>query len=275
MGIILSSMASMDGMNLVTYRALGAQLLQAFINAQPVFYVSPLSIEPDVPVRGGVPVLFPQFADVGPLLKHGFARNLDWQLIDQDIGNSLRVYQLDISPELRPEWPHAARLRLAVKISDQVLTLHFSVQNTGESAFAWTGGLHPYFLVDDIRCCRITGLNGLAVRDRYDASASRQVDEEAYWGVDPCERLYDGSPALVIDNGARKLVLQATGFDQWMVWNPGEKGGAALQDLPEGDWRRFICVEPVRVTRPVLLAPGESFEGTLSISSVGAGHARD
>ena len=50
-------MARMDRMNLVTHRALGAQLLQAFINAQPVFYVSPLSIDPGVPVRVARPVL--------------------------------------------------------------------------------------------------------------------------------------------------------------------------------------------------------------------------
>ena len=54
-----------------------------------------------------------------------------------------------------------------------------------------------------------------------------------------------------------------TGFDQWMVWNPGASGAQALSDLPNEDWQKFVCIEPVRVDRPCVLQPGEVFEGTL------------
>ena len=30
-------------------------------------------------IRGGVPVIFPQFSDVGPLPRHGFARTRAWR----------------------------------------------------------------------------------------------------------------------------------------------------------------------------------------------------
>ena len=37
-------------------------------------------------VRGGVPICFPQFNQRGPLIKHGFVRNLPWQVAELDGG---------------------------------------------------------------------------------------------------------------------------------------------------------------------------------------------
>ena len=56
-------------------RPLGAQLL---IDPLGLLYQSPLPPAEASPARGGVPVLFPQFADQGPLIKHGFARRRLW-----------------------------------------------------------------------------------------------------------------------------------------------------------------------------------------------------
>ena len=53
-----------------------------------------------------------------------------------------------------------------------------------------------------------------------------------------------------------------------MVWNPGAEGARDLADLPDADWQRFVCVEPVIVDRPVALAPGQSFTGTFTIDAV-------
>ena len=35
-------------------------------------------------IRGGIPVIFPQFAAEGPLPRHGFARTSEWTLDDGD-----------------------------------------------------------------------------------------------------------------------------------------------------------------------------------------------
>ena len=67
-------------------RRLGAQVISAEINGQKIFYLSPLSSR-NSPALGGVPVLFPQFAEYGPLVKHGFVRNLTWVCIEERRSN--------------------------------------------------------------------------------------------------------------------------------------------------------------------------------------------
>jgi glucose-6-phosphate 1-epimerase len=271
------------------HRDLGAQVLQAGLDqVAGIFYLSPLSAglpgagSATAPARGGVPVLFPQFADVGPtprmpgladlpalpaLPKHGLVRTAHWSLLaDQVSPGSHRLhYRLDIAPTDYPSWPHAASLSLLVLAQADTLVFTLQVSNTGREAFSWTGGLHPYFAVQDVLSSSLFGLAGLALQDRYDADLQTQPPGDPGWNGQAFERLFEACPPVILDAGAYSLRLSATGFDQWMVWNPGEAGARALADMPAGDWRRFVCVEPVRVARPVMLAPGEIFEGQLCI----------
>ena len=73
---------------LIEHQALGAQILRL----EDFFYLSPIQLTNNHPRRGGVPILFPQFADRGHLKKHGFVRNLNWQLITD--AQSLESHQL-------------------------------------------------------------------------------------------------------------------------------------------------------------------------------------
>src|SRR5512135_835144 len=63
-------------------------------------YLSPASEFRDgVAIRGGVPVVFPQFSNCGPLPKHGFARNVAWDLIG--VSDGLARFQLRDSDATR------------------------------------------------------------------------------------------------------------------------------------------------------------------------------
>ncbi|MDO9166991.1 MAG: D-hexose-6-phosphate mutarotase [Rhodoferax sp.] len=256
------------------HRALGAQVLQAWLgNFVSIFYLSPLSMGVPgsplaaAPARGGVPVLFPQFADRGLLPKHGFVRTARWNLVEEQVlhdAHTLR-YGLSIQPNDYPAWPHACELNLIAEAKPDALVFALQVRNSGADPFSWTGGLHPYFSAPDLLTCSALGLEGLGVQDRYDAHLQIESQGKLRWTPSPFERLYDACPPVILDMGNYSLLLSASGFDQWMIWNPGEAGAGALADLPAGDWRRFVCVEPVRVDRPVVLAPGETFDGHLRI----------
>lgn len=131
---------------------------------------------------------------------------------------------------------------------------------------AFTGGLHPYFLIQDFRQMKVAGLHGQAATDRYLPNFRQQDEVFLKLNGTAFERLYDGCPALELWTPDKRLRLDAEGFDQWMVWNPGREGARRLADLPDEDWQKFVCIEPVRVSRPVILQPEEIFRGGLTIS---------
>jgi glucose-6-phosphate 1-epimerase len=226
----------------------GAQLLQLqWADGSEIFYLSPLSIATrgTLPARGGVPVLFPQFANLGPGRKHGFARNVQWNALSD------QHYQLSIAPNEYDDWPHSARLELLWEVTGNTFQMCFTVNNSGSTAFEWSGGLHPYWLVPDLLQCQLTGLP-FAIE----------------WNGRAYEQLFDASADVVLHCGSFALELQTTGFTQWMVWNPGQEGARDFSDMPAHDWNRFLCVEPVCASQPVTLKPGETFIGTLKVQRV-------
>lgn len=259
---------------LIAHQALGAQILQAQSALGPaLFYLSPFGIhgsEAKGPARGGVPVLFPQFADQGPLLKHGWARHRQWTLRSEQADGEHHTlqYELRVAAGDEPTWPHACDLTLTLQTKVDSLTLRLVVQNTGSEAFDWTGGLHPYFAITDAPSAGVSGLSGLSVQDRYDPNLHIQPAGELGLNGLPLERLFTTAPPLSLRTGAHTLAISTQGFDQWMLWNPGRTEALAMIDLPNEDWQRFICIEPVCVSRPVSLAVNERFVGQLDVQVI-------
>jgi glucose-6-phosphate 1-epimerase len=265
------------------HQPFGAQLLRASFtedrpgaSAIPVFYLSPQSAGVGSPVRGGVPVLFPQFNDEGPLPKHGFARTANWRALDQSgnynlrVGSSVANNPGDSNSESPPpDWLHSAELVLEMHASGRQLELVLNVTNTGTDAFSWTGGLHPYFSVSDLLQSRLEGLGDVPIRDRFHPEITHQPDGNIHWDGQLYERLFDTASSVELHAGAARFRLSMSGFNQWMVWNPGIAGAQAMKDLPNADWQRFVCVEPVIVQRAVSLEPGERFRGSFRIEVIG------
>jgi glucose-6-phosphate 1-epimerase len=258
---------SRTGAKILSYSRVGAQLLQANINGMPLLYLSSSSDNAQHTLRGGIPVLFPQFADRGPLKKHGFARDLSWLLLEESYhaDGKILVFQLQLQEGDQPDWPHSAKLVLTTQLTPNALKMYLQVRNLGSTQFAWTGGMHPYLHTADLRESQLFGLQGTVVQDRYDPSRTTETKSAITWNGDEFERLYDSQARLRLQTPSHAIELSMTGFDQWMVWNPGATGAQALKDLPDQDWKRFVCIEPVRVSRPSVLRPGEMFEGGLEM----------
>jgi len=254
------------------HQPFGAQLMSAIAGGKgrfcEILFASGRSLGPLSPVRGGVPVMFPQFNELGPLPKHGLVRTATWQEAASHASTPSAdgaAYQLSLDQSLDPRWPHAARLTLDVQAAQGTLEITLSVLNIGNSAFDWTGGLHPYFSVVDSLSATLSGLEGCELQDRYDVCAKTERARSLSWTGEAFERLYAAAPPLMLDAGSHRLKLSCSGFDQWMVWNPGRELAQSIADLAPEDWRRFVCIEPVVVSRPNRLLPGEAFAGRLCI----------
>lgn len=250
----------------VDFQKHGAQLIQT--SPASIFYVSLVSSHGDCCLRGGQPVIFPQFADQGALKKHGFARDVAWELVAEERAPERHrvILARNFGIDEFEWWPHEAALVLDIECVPGAIRQTLEVRNTGHSEFSWTGGLHPYFAVSDLESSTLSGLVGVPYVDRYESGHDFVGPEEMRWNKDPCEKLFDGAPRLTLDTGGTQIQLAASGFDQWMVWNPGKAGAKAIDDLPDDDWDKFVCIEPVRVNRPVFLKPGERFVGKFDIS---------
>ena len=250
----------------LTWQALGAQVLQARTGGVELLYLSPW-YDPKArrAARGGVPVLFSQFADRGPLKKHGWARDVEWVLTQNAAKVDLHVVEWECvcCGTNQPLWPHQAHLCLRAQASSSGLEMQLDVRNTGTSDFEWTGGLHPYWAVGNLLESRLTGLQGVSMNDRYNTSRTFEAREAVQWSGDACESLYNTPDPVYLELPSHTVKLSMTGFGQWMVWNPGANEAKNLTDMPAADWQRFVCIEPVRVSRPCRLQPGDSFTGSL------------
>lgn len=226
---------------------------------------------PGEAVRGGVPVIFPQFASEGALPKHGFARTALWSAagVTQDAdGSAVASFRLADSDDSRRLWPQAFAAELRVAILGCRLEMTLAVRNTGDDAFDFTAALHTYLRVSEIANVRIHGLHGLRYRDSAAGNRERIETPEASSIAGEVDRIYfDAPPGLRVEEAsdAGGFELHQQGFTDTVIWNPGAERAAALADLEPDGWRRMLCVEAAAIGRPPKLLAGEIWRGSQTL----------
>ncbi|MCU0284315.1 MAG: hypothetical protein MUD13_10550 [Candidatus Nanopelagicales bacterium] len=247
----------------------GAHVMSWAAHGIERLWMSPLSgCGADAPIRGGVPVLFPQFGGFGPLARHGFARSAQWapMAFDAAPGEAALAFELLDSEATRAAWPHAFRLRLEVAASPAELRMTLRLDNLGEAALRFTGGLHTYLPVADPQAW----IEGLSAARAWDGASTERPQFPVRLGdhvraLDPQDLVIRGAVApLVLHDavlGDRRVA--ADGFPNRVVWNPGPEHG--LPDVPVGGERGFVCIEPVAVV-PIVVPPGGTWAGEQRLS---------
>lgn len=237
-------------------------------------YLSPNTrYEAGQAIRGGVPVVFPQFNSRGVLPRHGFARTCRWALVEDaapaDAADACSLtLALQNHKVIKALWPYAFACELTVALHGDSLRLTLAVRNQGEEAFSFQAALHTYLAVGAIDAVALSGLEGCDFEDCTDPAnlvMRPHTPLQAYAAID---RIYfNAPPQLQLQSALGLARLQQSGFTDVVVWNPGGAKGASPADLPQDGFKQFLCVEAARIGEPVQLAAGAAWRGTQEITA--------
>lgn len=258
-----------DGMTAQACRH-GGHVTQATLAGQPLLFLATHGIAPGMPIRGGVPVIFPWFGD-DPERRgrpaHGFARRRAWRRLDAGLDPAAIEFELSDDLQTLALWPHHFGLRLRAQLRGG-LQIELRVENRGTTPMRCEPTLHTYLAVGDIAQTAVFGLRGARYHDKVRGGEHlEQADAVRFAGE--VDRTYfgtDGDCAIVDRALQRTLRVSKSGSRSTVIWNPGAARAAQFRDLTGDEWRRFVCVESGNIGPDAIdLAPGATHTMTVWI----------
>ena len=279
-GLECLRLATSDGASAVVSR-FGAHVLSwtTADGDERLFLSERAAFDGATPIRGGIPVCFPQFSDLGPLAKHGLVRTRAWTVAQPentrdpdevgDRGDGAAHVTLVSCHDASTlaAWPHRFEARLRVLLSAQRLEVTLRIENTGVHAFSFTGALHTYLRIDDLAGASLSGLHSLEYRDAAGGNILRTEQPPLLRVAGEVDRVYHAAAApLTLRDGPRTLVVGMEGFADVVVWNPGAARCAALPDMAPDGFQRMLCIEAAAARLPVQVAPGTAWSGGQSLT---------
>jgi glucose-6-phosphate 1-epimerase len=239
------------------------------------------------PIRGGIPIAWPQFADNGHLQLHGFARERIWKVASRSTLESVDCVTLllESDEETMKVYPFKFQLTLVVELKETSLEMSLGVLNLSSTRMPFSGCFHTYFRTPDVRACKLTGLINATYIDKVDefktkTQGSSSIEDDfdvsdevaLVCGTVPgyfIDRIYTENvpPAVVFtDNGTKKRIEidKSDSWKHWVVFNPWEEGkkGAKGPDFDDDGYNYMLCVEPSVAIAEVVLDPNEHWVGS-------------
>ncbi len=233
---------------------------------QVLYFDADRFADPSKSVRGGIPILFPICGDLPdntytldgqsyPLPRHGFARDLPWEVTQQDKDNGSLTLVLNSSDRTRQAYPFDFQLQFTYQLRQNSLEIRQAVTNQSQKPMPFSLGLHPYFPVADKSKLQIDipgneyldQTNGTMHPFAGDFDFNRDEIDVAFANI-------DRNSASATDGETQLLLEYDNPYSVLVFWTV--KG----QD--------YYCLEPWSALRNALntgdrlvqLPPGETFE---------------
>jgi glucose-6-phosphate 1-epimerase len=125
------------------------------LSSVTVLYSDKAIFEQGKAIRGGVPIVWPQFGP-GPLPQHGFARVKTWSLGKTNTASDVSVeLHLSHDEDTLKIWPHKFDLTITIRLSEQSFSQELTVNNRDDHAFEFSALFHTYFTVDNIKTTKM------------------------------------------------------------------------------------------------------------------------
>ena len=226
----------------------------------PLLFLSQLSrFAEGVPIRGGIPVIFPWFGSREGQSAHGFARVETWELREVLQTSAGEVTARFVLPEL----PAAALFgKFSVEYwvtVGKTLAAQLKVTNLSDSQdLRFEDCLHTYFHVGEIGAVSITGLKGADYLDKTENFVRKTERNEHLKIARETDRVYlDSTGAIEIhdSNLGRRILVEKSGSLSTVVWNPWAEKAEEMPDFGGDEFRQMVCVESGNVADNRLTLP--------------------
>ncbi|MCL7051307.1 hypothetical protein MKW94_023449 [Papaver nudicaule] len=216
------------------------------------------------PISGGIPHCFPQFGP-GAIQQHGFARNMNWSVLDSETieGNPVVTLELKDDTYSRSMWDFSFQALYKVILNSNSLSTVLTVTNTDKKSFSFNTALHTYFSAS-VAGASVKGLLGCKTLNKdpdpkNPLEGKEERDVVSFPGFVDCVYL-NASNELQLDNGLGDVIsIKNSNWTDVVLWNPHLTMEACYKD--------FVCVENAKIGE-VQLQPDQSWvaEQHLSIA---------
>ena len=235
---------------------------------RPVLLTSSKSLfAPGKAIRGGVPIIFPWFGGRGgglPGPAHGFARSMAWTLEETNLradGVVEITVALTPSDASRNYGVDGFYVRFRAGFG-AMLEMVLETRNDSAAPFPYEEALHTYFAVADINQTSVTGLEGTTYIDKTDGFKRKQQPDEPVRVAKETDQVHLSTQVVCVVHDPvwkRRMIVEKSGSDSTVVWNPWVEKTKGMADMAPEDWREMICVETANADEnAVKLAPGAS-----------------
>ncbi len=203
-------------------------------------------------IRGGIPLCWPWFgendkqsateAKLKPADKHGFARQVTWQVesisADEQALTLVLIFQGENQHSL---WPNACQLKQTLVFGTS-LTQTLTMTNLSTIDAQYTGALHSYFSVSNPENITVPVLEHAKFDDKLTA---KHNNEQALKDcVGPIDRIYyTNEKVALVDKGWQRKIEITSNCSQWVLWNPGVELANIMADIHDNGEQEYVCLE--------------------------------
>jgi len=225
----------------------GATVLSWICDGQERLFLSPLSKKDGLSaIRGGIPVVFPQFGP-GKMRQHGFARISNWSVLEHK-ENSV-VLKLTPNVHSRSMWGDVRfELLYLIKLSKNKLTTSMTIHNNSNKAFQYDILFHNYYRTSGPENLTLQGFTGWQYYDKVDSKTLKDEEKSAVINKET-DRIYESTDRdLVLSDSGIKSVIKirkSHTLKSTVLWNPWIAKSKRMSDFPDEGYKSMICIEPL------------------------------